>query len=99
MERLSQSQRLDVSVLNQAYPGILAGVEVENGQVMLVTGSGKRFIYDDGRAKDEREALEDPDLEDMLARRTSPGRCARIQRPGIIREEGGSRVFPGGVRA
>ncbi len=73
VEGLSQGQRLDVSVLNQAYPGILAGVEVEDGQVVLVTGSGKRFVYDDGRTKTAREALDDPDMEDMLAQTYEPG--------------------------
>lgn len=64
---LTPAQQLDIAAIEAAYPGMIAAIEVENGLVTLVTGSGKRFLYDDGRAKTAEEALDDPDLEDMLA--------------------------------
>ncbi|NMC49485.1 MAG: M15 family metallopeptidase [Desulfovibrio sp.] len=70
---LTPAQQLDIAAIAAAYPGMIAAIEIENGLVTLVTGSGKRFIYDDGRAKTAEEALDDPDLEDMLAQIYPPG--------------------------
>lgn len=82
-EALSPAQRTDVAALAEAYPGIIAGIEVADGLVTLVTGSGKRFIYDDGRAKTVQEALDDPDLEDMLAQVYPPGPVTGDPAPGF----------------
>ncbi len=82
-EALSPAQRTDVAALAEAYPGIIAGLEVAGGLVTLVTVSGKRFIYDDGRAKTAREALDDPDLEDMLAQVYPPGPVSEDPAPGF----------------
>jgi len=60
-------QPLDLAVLMAAYPGVIAEVVAEGDLIFVVTRSGKRFVYDDGRAKSVDEALETPDLEDMLA--------------------------------
>ncbi|MEF3698983.1 M15 family metallopeptidase [Desulfolutivibrio sp.] len=60
-------QQLDLAVLLAAYPGVIVEVVAEDGRIFAVTRSGKRFVYDDGRTKSVDEALEAPDLEDMLA--------------------------------
>ncbi|MDQ7832389.1 MAG: M15 family metallopeptidase [Desulfovibrionaceae bacterium] len=56
-----------------AYPGVIVDVVDEDGRIFVVTRSGRRFIYDDGRAKSAQEALDDPDLQDMLAQPYQPG--------------------------
>ncbi|NDY58730.1 M15 family metallopeptidase [Desulfovibrio sulfodismutans] len=70
------AQQLDLAVLLAAYPGVIVEVVDEDGRFFVVTRSGKRFVYDDGRAKSADEALEAPDLEDMLAQPYQPGPLA-----------------------
>jgi hypothetical protein len=65
--RLPQGARTDLEALDAAYPGVLAGVRIEQGAIYVLTRSGKRFAYDDGKVKTPQQALEDPDLQDMLA--------------------------------
>ncbi len=66
-------QQLDLAALMAAYPGVIVEVVAEGDRYFAVTRSGRRFIYDDGRAKSTQEALDDPDLEDMLAQPYQPG--------------------------
>jgi len=65
--RLPDAARVDLKALDAAYPGVLAGVRIEQGGIYVLTRSGKRFVYDDGKAKTPQQALENPDLQDMLA--------------------------------
>jgi hypothetical protein len=69
-------KRLDIAVLMAAYPGVIVDVVAEDGRIFVVTRSGSRFIYDDGRDKSAEEALDDPDLQDMLAQPYQPGPMA-----------------------
>jgi hypothetical protein len=65
--QLPEGARADLKALDAAYPGVIAGVRMEEGGIFVVTRSGKRFVYDDGKAKTPQQALEEPDLQDMLA--------------------------------
>lgn len=63
---------LDLAVLRAAYPGLVLGLEPElkpdaAGRLMLVLTGGQRLVYDDGSARDARQALEAPDVRTMLA--------------------------------
>lgn len=53
----------DLLLLKRFYPEAVATVEPDG----LVLSDGARLVYDDGRAKDAEAALEDTDIEDMLA--------------------------------
>lgn len=76
--RIPESARMDIAILAQAYPGTITGVAVEAGHIAVVTAGGTRFVYDDGRVKTEEQALEETDLEDMLA---------QVYEPGPVRED------------
>ncbi len=54
----------DIALLRQTYPEAIRSVEPGN---VLVLSDGTRIPYDDGLVKDSAQALESPDLEDMLA--------------------------------
>jgi len=54
----------DIALLRQCYPEAIRAVEAGN---MLVLSDGTRLPYDDGLVKDTEQALESPDIEDMLA--------------------------------
>lgn len=65
---LSPVARRDLSVLATAYPGVMTAIEVAaNGRATVVLRDGTRLPYDDGRARTEEEALENPDIRTMLA--------------------------------
>lgn len=53
----------DLQLLKRCYPEAVALVD-ENG---LTLSDGTRLVYDDGVAKDAGAALDNPDIEDMLA--------------------------------
>jgi len=75
VEAGNQTQ-VDLSVLMAAYPGVIVEIAAEGDRYFAITRSGKRFVYDDGRAKSAEEALSEPDLEDMLAQPYLPGPLA-----------------------
>lgn len=59
---------LDLAALRTAYPGAIAGLEPDlAGRLELVLATGQRLVYDDGRVRTPRQALESPDLRTMLA--------------------------------
>lgn len=53
----------DLDLIRRFYPQAIASVETDG----LLLSDGAPIVYDDGRVKDAEAALEDPDLEDMLA--------------------------------
>lgn len=58
---------LDAAVLRTAYPGLVRGLALDaHGRTVLVLAQGQRLIYDDGRSKTRQEALDAPDIQDML---------------------------------
>lgn len=68
---LPQDAALDLAVLRAAYPDAVAGMERVSargpGGLMLVLRDGTRLPYDDGKTRDARQALDDPDIRTMLA--------------------------------
>jgi hypothetical protein len=84
--------RLDLNALLSAYGSSIKGVEVDSrNQVYLIMRDGQKLVYDDGRRKSFTEALDRPDLEDMLSQPYRPGRSGPKvlpdQDPGRIRME------------
>jgi hypothetical protein len=66
--RLSPEARRDLAALATVYPGLVTAIEVDRtGRVTAVLADGARVPYDDGRARTDRQALDDPDLKTMLA--------------------------------
>lgn len=60
--------RLDLAVLQRAYPGEILGLATTaSGGLDLVLSGGVRLPYDDGRARTPQQALDDPDVRTMLA--------------------------------
>lgn len=53
----------DLDLLRRYFPQAVASVTPDG----LVLSDGARIVYDDGRAKDAETALDDTDIEDMLA--------------------------------
>jgi len=53
----------DLDLIQRFFPQAVALVTPDG----LVLSDGARIVYDDGRAKDAEAALDDPDIEDMLA--------------------------------
>lgn len=74
-----------IARLLAAYPDFLSGYE--NNE--LIWRDGSRMPFDDGRAKDFRQRLEEPDVEDMFAQ-PYPARS--------INEPPGVNIDPGRVR-
>ena len=73
MEKLPKSlatERLEAHLqfLSAAYPEAVTGVALsaDQKQLFIVTRDGKRFLYDDGRAKDHEQLLNAADMEDMF---------------------------------
>jgi hypothetical protein len=59
---------LDLGVLVAAYPGAVAALERDaEGRLVLALTNGQRLMYDDGLPRDQRQALENPDVRTMLA--------------------------------
>jgi len=56
-------QTEDLDLLKRCYPEAVARVDADG----LTLSDGVRLVYDDGRAKDPETALDQPDLQDMLA--------------------------------
>lgn len=57
----------DLLCLMMAYPEHITNVECkQNGNVYIVTQSGKRILYDDKKKKSYHAKLKNPDLQDML---------------------------------
>ncbi|WP_243440131.1 M15 family metallopeptidase [Fundidesulfovibrio soli] len=75
----------DLDILKRAYPDVVASVSADG----LTLRDGTRLIYDDGKAKTPDQALDDADLQDMLAQPypLSP-----------VTAEPGPGVHPGRVR-
>ena len=69
----------DLDLLRRFYPEAVKSIEA-NG---LVLSDGTRLIYDDGRAKDEETALNDPDIKDMLAQPYPLARVSAEPAPGF----------------
>lgn len=69
----------DTALLSRFYPDVVASVQP--GSVTL--SDGTRLPYDDGRAKDAGTALEDPDIEDMLAQPYPLARVTAEPAPGF----------------
>ncbi|GFK93169.1 hypothetical protein NNJEOMEG_01000 [Fundidesulfovibrio magnetotacticus] len=71
--------REDLELLRRGYPDAVRSVEQDG----LVLSDGVRLPYDDGRAKDAEQALDAPDLEDMLAQPYPLERVTAEPAPGI----------------
>jgi hypothetical protein len=57
----------DILTLMMAYPEYITGVQKNlDGKIYVVMKSGSKLLYDDGRKKEYKEKLSDPDLQDML---------------------------------
>lgn len=57
----------DLLALMLAYPDSITGAEQsDDGQIYIVTASGERVVYDDGRAKSFDELLWNADIEDSM---------------------------------
>lgn len=69
----------DLGLLRRFYPEAVKSVD-QNG---LTLSDGSRLVYDDGRAKDEEQALADPDLKDMMAQPYPLERVASEPAPGF----------------
>ena len=68
VSELPAEAALDLRVLRTAYPGAVLGMERSaTGGLLLVMEGNRRLVYDDGRTRTQREALDDPDLRTMLA--------------------------------
>jgi hypothetical protein len=65
---LPPEARLDLGVLQQAYPDVVLGMEKGlSGHLELLLTDGTRLVYDDGRSRTVREAEQTPDVRTMLA--------------------------------
>jgi hypothetical protein len=74
----------DLDILKACYPGAWQGVEKDaSGAAYLVMADGARLIYDDGQDKTPEEALEHPDLKDMLAQLYPLGPVTQEPAPGL----------------
>jgi hypothetical protein len=69
----------DLDLLRRFYPEFVRSVDQDG----LTLSDGVHLAYDDGRAKDEEAALEDPDLKDMLAQSYPLSRVAAEPAPGF----------------
>jgi hypothetical protein len=69
----------DLELLRRSYPEAVRQITPEG----LVLSDGVRLVYDDGRIKDPEQALDDPDLEDMLAQPYPLERVTREPDPGF----------------
>jgi hypothetical protein len=57
-----------MGVLVAAYPGAIAALERDaEGRLVLALTTGQKLMYDDGVPRDQRQALENPDVRTMLA--------------------------------
>ncbi|GAB6039077.1 M15 family metallopeptidase [Fundidesulfovibrio butyratiphilus] len=58
----------DLEILKACYPDVVRSVDQDRSGAWFVTlADGVRLPYDDGKAKSAEEALDTPDIEDMLA--------------------------------
>lgn len=80
----SQAQA-DLELLKRTYPDVVASVSPDG----LTLRDGTRLPYDDGKAKTPEQALDDADLQDMLAQPYPLG---------PVTAEPGPGVHPGRVR-
>ena len=69
----------DLELLQRFYPKAVAQRAADG----LVLTDGVRLVYDDGRVKSAEAALEDPDLEDMLAQPYPLDRIVAEPAPGV----------------
>lgn len=69
----------DLELLKRCYPEAVKAVEQDG----LVLSDGTRLVYDDGRAKTAEEALNDTDIEDMLAQVYPLGPVTSEPEPGF----------------
>lgn len=61
------TMKQDFLCLMMAYPEYITGIEHKgDGSVYLVMKSGKKILYDDKKAKNFEQKLENPDLQDMM---------------------------------
>lgn len=86
------SPESDLALLKAAYPEACRAVETDaSGRTWLILADGTRLVYDDGRAKTAEEALDHPDVRDMLAQPYPPGPVtaepAKDFHPGRVRVE------------
>jgi len=58
----------DLEILKSCYPGVVRSLGQDpSGAWFVALSDGTRLPYDDGRPKSAEEALDDTDIEDMLA--------------------------------
>lgn len=60
------TMKRDLLCLMMAYPEDIIGVKREVDKVYLVMKSGKTILYDDRKAKNIEEKMNNPDLQDMM---------------------------------
>lgn len=65
--RLSPQASRDLAVLATAYPGLITAITgTPDGRIRVVLNDGTQIPYDDGRIRNDQQALEDPDIKTML---------------------------------
>jgi len=69
----------DLDLMLRYFPQAVASVTPDG----LVLSDGVRVVYDDGRAKDAETALDDTDIEDMLAQPYPLSRVTAEPAPGF----------------
>jgi len=90
---LSPQARRDLAVLVTVYPGLITAIEADRtGRIMVVLADGTRLPYDDGRVRNDQQALDDPDLKTMLAQPYPLGPVA--VEPALHMSPGRRRVEP-----
>ena len=74
----------DLDIIKACYPGTWQTVETGgSGAKYLVMSDGTRLIYDDGQDKTLDQALDNPDLKDMLAQAYPLGPVTSEPAPGF----------------
>ena len=96
LKDLPAEARLDLAVLRAAYPGAVQGLERgKTGHLLLVLTGNRRFVYDDGKMRTARQALDEPDIRTMLAQVYPLGPVTETSsRPVQGFDPGRSRVEP-----